>query len=146
MSISGVSHANTQNFVSRDNRERQEISGQRQEAAAELSIKHKTPSFREMSRSEFDSLIREGKIDMRLSPLILPSSGLDLTKDTKAQMESVYEQKIDFIAHFHKRVEFQKTQPGTEPNREALRFYTEGLNMLTKLQVELEESNLNVKG
>lgn len=145
MNINAASHANAMNSASRVVAGRQEFSAQRHEAAAEARTDQKSYNFNDMSRSEFDSLWREGKVDMRLPPLILPSNGLDLTKDTKAQMEAVYDEKIDFIQHFQQRMEFQNTQPSTEANRVALKFYEDGLNILNNLKGETIKSCVDLK-
>lgn len=145
MNMNAVSHASALNSPSRGAAARQDFAAQRHEAAAGDRIRQNTNDFSDMSRSEFDSLWRDGEIDMRLPPLVLPSTGLDLTKDTKAQMEAVYDQQIDFIQHFQNRIEFQKTLPRTETNQTALKLYEDGLSLLTDLSDESMRSSVNAK-
>lgn len=124
---------------------RQDFFAQRHETAAGDRIQQKAYDFNDMSRSEFDSLWRDGKIDVRLPPLVMPSNGLDLTKDTKAQMEAAYNEQIDFIQHFQNWIEFQKTLPKTETNQTALKLYEDGLSLLTDLNGESMRSSVNAK-
>ena len=77
-------------------------------------ISQRNYDFTNISRSEFDALWKSGEIDIDFPPLILPEGGLDITKDTKAQADAVYENKINFIEYFEKAITYRKTLAPTE--------------------------------
>lgn len=82
--------------------------------------------FTNMSRRELDELFREGKLDIDFPPLIVPEGGLDLTKDIKAQMDAVYDNKINFIEYYEKSIEFNKSLPTTTINLKKYRTLHSG--------------------
>ena len=124
---------------------RQNLTCHRQIAAGGEHGKKSAYDFTNMSRQEFDSLFRDSKISVRIPPLILPSSGLDLTGDTKIQLDSVYREKIDFIAHFREMVDYQKSLPDSEANRTALQYYENGFDVLSSLQGKAVKSSIDTQ-
>ena len=93
--IDSISHTKSTAISSRAVQSRPAIATQRQDSASENIY-----DFTNMSRKEFDGLWQNGKLPLKIPPLILPTEGLDLTKDTKAQLDATYDKKIDFIGHF----------------------------------------------
>ena len=100
--------------------------------------------FTNMSRREFDALWKAGEIDMDLPPLILPSEGIDLTKNTKLQMDAVYDRKINYIEYFEGRIKYQQSLPKTQEHQKALDHYTKSLNVLLSLQGNSRNSHVDV--
>jgi hypothetical protein len=68
----------------------------------------KTPvDFTNMSPNEFNELYKSGHF-AELPPIVLPS-GLDLTKDTKSQMESSLDTKFNYVDIVEKEIAFNKS-------------------------------------
>lgn len=108
-------------------------------------ISQRNYDFTNISRSEFDALWKSGEIDIDFPPLILPEGGLDITKDTKAQADAVYENKINFIEYFEKAITYRKTLAPTEENRQALEHYERGLSSLIELQGKARQPNIDIQ-
>ena len=67
----------------------------------------KTPvDFTNMTPNEFNELYKSGHF-AELPPIVLPS-GLDLTKDTKSQMDSSLDTKFNYVDIVEKEITFNK--------------------------------------
>ncbi len=108
-------------------------------------INQRNYDFTNISRKEFNALWKSGEIDIDFPPLILPEGGLDITKDTKAQADAVYENKINFIEYFEKAITYQKTLPSTEANKQALEHYERGLSSLVELQGKARQPSIDIQ-
>ena len=137
--IDGISRTKSAAIISRAVQNRPAIATQRQDSAGGNIY-----DFTNMSRKEFDSLWQNGKVPLKIPPLILPSEGLDLTKDTKAQLDAAYDKNIDFIGHFQKLIEHQKSLPNTDTNQQTLKLYEDTLNTLASLQGKAMELGIRV--
>lgn len=137
--IDGISRTTSAAIVSRAVQNRPTIATQRQDSAGGNIY-----DFTNMSRKEFDSLWQNGNVPLKIPPLILPSEGLDLTKDTKAQLDAAYDKNIDFIGYFQKLIEHQKSLPNTDTNQQTLKLYEDTLNTLASLQGKAMESGIRV--
>lgn len=111
---------------------------------ASESVSTSNYDFTSISRREFDELWKAGEIDMDLPPLILPSEGIDITKDMKLQMDAVYDKKINYIEYFEKRIDYQQSLPATPEQRKVLDHYKESLSVLLSLQGELRHPRVDV--
>lgn len=68
----------------------------------------KTPvDFTNMTPNEFNELYKSGRFT-ELPPIALPK-GLDLTKDTNAQMEASLNTKFNYIDLIQKQIDFNKS-------------------------------------
>ncbi len=146
MQITANNHLYTMMAQSTNSVNRQNVAAEGKEIAA--SAANNLPQnydFTNMSRREFDQLWKAGEIKMDLPPLIVPEGGLDLTKDTKAQMDAVYDNKINFIEYYQKSIEFQESLPQTEINQSTLEHYEAGLNALMELQGKTRQSGIDVE-
>ena len=65
--------------------------------------------FTNVSRTELNDLVKLGVLNFADIPLMLPEGGLDLTKDTKAQMDAVMDKKVDIIRHIEDRIESRES-------------------------------------
>lgn len=63
--------------------------------------------FTNMSRNEYAQLVKAGKLE--LGTIIFPKGGIDLTGDTKAQMEAVKDEKINYVDYLKGRIEYRKS-------------------------------------
>ena len=137
--IDGISRTTSTAIVSRAVQNRPAIATQRQDSAGGNIY-----DFTNMSRKEFDSLWQNGNVPLKIPLLILPSEGLDLTKDTKAQLDAAYDKNIDFIGHFQKLIEHQKSLPNTDTNQQTLKLYEDTLNTLASLQGKAMELGIRI--
>lgn len=70
-------------------------------------FKRVKPDFTNMTPNEFGELTKSGRFP-ELPPIVLPK-GLDLTKDSKPQMEASLNTKVDYINMIQKQIEFNKS-------------------------------------
>lgn len=70
-------------------------------------FKRVKPDFTNMTPNEFGELTKSGRFS-ELPPIALPK-GLDLTKDTKAQMEASLDTKFNYIDMVEKDIAFNKS-------------------------------------
>lgn len=70
-------------------------------------FKRVKPDFTNMTPNEFGELTKSGRFP-ELLPIVLPK-GLDLTKDSKIQMESSLNTKVNYIDMLQKQIEFNKS-------------------------------------
>jgi hypothetical protein len=70
-------------------------------------FKQVKPDFTNMSPNEFNELYKSGHF-AELPPIVLPS-GLDLTKDTKSQMDASLDTKVNYVELVQKQIEFEKS-------------------------------------
>lgn len=138
--IDGISHTKSAAIVSKAVQKRPMIATQRQDSAGGNLY-----DFTNMSRKEFDRLWQNGKVPLKIPPLILPTEGLDLTKDTKAQLDAAYDKKIDFIGHFQKLIEHQKSLPNADTNQQTLKLYEDALNTIRSLHGKAMEFGIWVE-
>ncbi|MGO2476867.1 MAG: hypothetical protein ACTH7Q_00615 [Pseudoalteromonas sp.] len=72
-----------------------------------------------MSRRKYNQLVKAGEVP--LGYIIFPTEGIDLTSNTKAQMEAVQDEKINFIDYYQNRIAYQEsTDQPTENFRDVL--------------------------
>ncbi|WP_166423615.1 hypothetical protein [Paraglaciecola sp. 20A4] len=75
--------------------------------------------FTNMSRREYNQLVKAGEVP--LGYIALPTEGIDLTSNTKAQMEAVQDEKINFIDYYQNRIAYREsTGQSTENFRDVL--------------------------
>jgi hypothetical protein len=75
--------------------------------------------FTNMSRREYNQLVKAGEVP--LGYVVLPADGIDLTSNTKAQMEAVQDEKINFIDYYQNRISYREsTGQSTENFRDVL--------------------------
>ncbi|MGO3300737.1 MAG: hypothetical protein ACTILD_08560 [Pseudoalteromonas sp.] len=60
-----------------------------------------------MSRRKYNQLVKAGEVP--LGYIIFPTEGIDLTSNTKAQMEAVQDEKINFIDYYQNRIAYQES-------------------------------------
>ncbi|GAC32324.1 hypothetical protein [Paraglaciecola polaris] len=83
------------------------------------ATKNETYDFTSMSRREYNQLVKAGEVP--LGYIVLPSDGIDLTSDTKAQMEAVQDEKMNFIDYYKSRISYREsTGQSTENFRDVL--------------------------
>ncbi len=70
-------------------------------------FKRVKPDFTNITPNEFAELTKSGCFS-ELPPIVLPK-GLDLTNDSKAQMEASLETKVNYIDMIQKQIEFNKS-------------------------------------
>lgn len=68
---------------------------------------NETYDFTNMSRREYNQLVKAGEVP--LGYIVLPSDGIALSSDTKAQMEMVQEEKINFIDYYKSRISYRES-------------------------------------
>ena len=72
------------------------------------STTSKSPvDFTNMTPNEFGELVKSGQFS-ELPPILLPK-GLDLTKDSSAQMEASLNTKVNYIELVQKQIDFNKS-------------------------------------
>ena len=75
--------------------------------------------FTNMSRREYNQLVKAGEVP--LGYVVLPADGIDLTSNTKAQMQAVQDEKINFIDYYQNRIFYREsTGQSTENFRDVL--------------------------
>lgn len=75
--------------------------------------------FTNMSRREYNQLVKAGEVP--LGYIVFPADGIDLTSNTKAQMEAVQDEKINFIDYYQNRIAYREsTGQSTENFRDVL--------------------------
>lgn len=75
--------------------------------------------FTNMSRRAYNQLVKAGQV--LLGYVVLPAGGIDLTSNTKAQMEAVQDEKINFIDYYQNRIAYREsTGQSTENFRDVL--------------------------
>lgn len=75
--------------------------------------------FTNMSRQEYNQLVKAGEVP--LGYVVLPADGIDLTSNTKAQMQAVQDEKINFIDYYQNRISYREsTGQSTENFRDVL--------------------------
>lgn len=75
--------------------------------------------FTNMSRREYNQLVKAGEVP--LGYIIFPADGIDLTSNTKTQMEAVQDEKINFIDYYQNRIAYREsTDQPTENFRDVL--------------------------
>ena len=70
-------------------------------------FKQVKPDFTNMTPNEFEELTKSGRFP-ELPPLVLPK-GLDLTQDSKVQMDASLNTKVNYIELIQKQIEFNKS-------------------------------------
>ncbi len=70
-------------------------------------FKRVKPDFTNMTPNEFGELVKSGRFP-ELPPIVLPK-GLNLTNDTKAQMEASLNTKVNYIELVQKEIDFNKS-------------------------------------
>ena len=64
-------------------------------------------------------MVKAGEVP--LGYVVLPADGIDLTSNTKAQMEAVQDEKINFIDYYQNRISYREsTGQSTENFRDVL--------------------------
>lgn len=141
MAISGVFSTSVQEVTGTTLSTRQGVAAP-SKAESVTSVESSTYDFTDMSRREVDQLVKSGVMD--LPPLVLPEEGLDLTGDVKAQMDAVYDNKINFIDRFKKSIDFLQTHASTQASRNMLHRYQSSLNEMLALQGQTRSSGVDV--
>ena len=101
--------------------------------------------FTSMSRSEYDEMWNNGELGIELPPTITSKEGLKLTNEMKAQMDSAYDEKINYIEHYENTIKHYKTQPASAANVSALDRAQRSLNKLLDLQGSARQPRVNIQ-
>lgn len=141
MAISGILSTSVQDVTGSTLSTRQGVAAT-SKAESVMSPESSTYDFTDMSRREVNQLVKSGVMD--LPPLVLPEGGLDLTGDVKAQMDAVYDNKINFIDRFKKSIDFLQTHASTQESRNMLHYYQRSLNEMLALQGQTRSSGVDV--
>lgn len=143
MVIDAANTATLTRYMTPPSQDRQDIASFQNGLADHGKSSNEAYDFTRMSRREFYDVWREEQPGAHF-PLILPSDGLDLTKDTKTQMESAYDQKINFLEHFEQRVTYQKTASASGADQSTLNHYENTLSTIMSLQERPKAPSVDV--
>lgn len=94
--------------------------------------------FTSISPNELGEAVKSGELSLMDVPVILPPEGLDLTKDTKAQMDAFSNQKIDFIQYLKERIDYRKSVG------QSTEMFENSLNKVIALQRQSQAPSLDV--
>lgn len=114
-------------------------------ALPQQDIAQRHYDFTSMSRSEYDEMWNNGELGIELPPTVTSKEGLKLTNEMKAQMDSAFDEKINYIEHYENTIKHYKAQLPSAANISALDRAQRSLNKLMDLQGAARQPRVNIQ-